>query len=91
MKNCAVNRSITKNSDDYDKKYMKMKFNSNDDLPLIKRIEIFSMITVVRAVFLENSKYYFDDIMRVENINVHNILIDKKSYDIILSSYRWIK
>ena len=26
--------SITKNSDDYDKKYMKIKFDSNDELPL---------------------------------------------------------
>ena len=27
-------RSITKNSDDYDEKYMKIKLNSDDDLPL---------------------------------------------------------
>ena len=26
-----VSRSITKNSDDYDEKYMKIKFNSNDE------------------------------------------------------------
>ena len=31
-------RSITKNSDDYDEKYMKIKFNSNDELPLNKTI-----------------------------------------------------
>ena len=35
-----------------------MKFTSNDELPLNKTIEIPSMITVVRAVFHENSKYY---------------------------------
>ena len=29
-------RSMTKNSDDYDEKYMKIKFNSDDELPLIK-------------------------------------------------------
>ena len=29
-------RSITKNSDDYDEKYMKIKFNSDDELPLNK-------------------------------------------------------
>ena len=28
------NRSITKNSDDCDEKYMKIKFNSDDELPL---------------------------------------------------------
>ena len=51
-------RSITKNSDDYDEKYMKIKFNSDDELPLNKMIEIPSMIIVVRAVFHENNKYY---------------------------------
>ena len=33
-------RSITKNSDDYDQKYMKIKFDSDDDLPINKTIEI---------------------------------------------------
>ena len=33
-------RSITKSSDDYDEKYMKTKFNSDDELPLSKMIEI---------------------------------------------------
>ena len=51
-------RSITKNSDDYEEKYMKINFNSDDELPLNKAIEIPSMITVVRAIFLENNQYY---------------------------------
>ena len=51
-------RSITKNSDDYDEKYMKIKFNSDDKLLLNKTIETHSMIIVVRAVFHENNKYY---------------------------------
>ena len=33
-------RSITKNADDYDEKYMKIKFGSDDELPLNKMIEI---------------------------------------------------
>ena len=37
---------------------MKIKFNSNDELPLNKTIEIPRMIIVVRAIFLENNKYY---------------------------------
>ena len=44
-------RSITKNSDDYDKKYMKIKFNTDVELTLNKMIKILSMIVVVRAVF----------------------------------------
>ena len=50
--------SITKNSDDYDEKYMKIKFNSDDKLPLNKTIEIPSMII---AVFHENKEYYPQD------------------------------
>ena len=37
---------------------MEIKFNSDDNLPLIKMIEIPSMIIVVRTVFHENNKYY---------------------------------
>ena len=51
-------RSITKNSDDYDEKHVKMKFNLDNELPLNKMIEIPSMIIFVRAVFHENSIYY---------------------------------
>ena len=50
-------RSITKNSDHYDEKYMKIKFNSDGELPLNKTIEIPSMMVVVRAVFHENNKH----------------------------------
>ena len=35
-----------------------MKFDSDDELPLNKIVEIPIMTTVVRAVFLENKKYY---------------------------------
>ena len=51
-------RSITNNSDDYDEKYIKIKFNSNDELPLNKTTVIPSLIIVVRAVFHKNKKYY---------------------------------
>ena len=46
-------RSITKNSDDYDEKYMKIKFNSDVELPLNEKIEIPSMTLVVRALFMK--------------------------------------
>ena len=44
-------RSITKILDDYDEKYMKIKFRSDEELPLNKMVEILSIIKVVRAVF----------------------------------------
>ena len=43
-------RSITKNSDDYDQTYMKIKFNSDGELPLNKTVEILSM-TIVKETF----------------------------------------
>ena len=51
-------RSITKNSDDHDEKYMKIKFSLDEELPVNKMLEIFSMVIVVRAAFRENNKYY---------------------------------
>ena len=49
--------SITRNSNNYDEKYVKIKFNSDDKLPLNKTIKIRSMIIVVRTVFHEINKY----------------------------------
>ena len=37
---------------------MKIKFISDEDLSLIKTIEIHNAAIVVRAVFHENNKYY---------------------------------
>ena len=37
---------------------MKIEFNSDDELPLNKTMEIPSLIIAVRAVFHENKKYY---------------------------------
>ena len=50
-------RSVTKQSDDYDEKYIKIKFYLDDELPLNKTIEIPVMIIVVTAIFYGN-KYY---------------------------------
>ena len=37
---------------------MKIKFDSDNYLPLNKTTEIHNVTTVVRAIFLENNKYY---------------------------------
>ena len=51
--------SITKNSNDFDEKYMKIKFNLDDELPLNKTTILTATMTiVVRAVFHGNNKYY---------------------------------
>ena len=51
-------RSVTKKLDDYDEKYMKIKFDLDDKLPLNKMIEIPIMVIVVTAIFYGNNKYY---------------------------------
>ena len=62
MRNCGVRPEIylghIQNSDDCDEKYMKIKFDSDNELPLNKTIEIPSMTIVVKAIFFENNKYY---------------------------------
>ena len=66
MKNCGVKlvlkvdliRSTTKNSDDYDKKYIKIKYNLDVELFLNKMIEVSNMIIAVRAIFSERNKCY---------------------------------
>ena len=37
---------------------MKIKLNSDDELPLNKTVEIPTITIVVRTIFLENNKYY---------------------------------
>ena len=49
---------ITKISDDYDDKYMKIQLNSDDKLPLDKTMAIPSIVIVFRAVSLENNKSF---------------------------------
>ena len=43
---------------DYEKDYMKIKFNSDDDLPLNKPLKFHVMTIVIRSVFKEDGKLY---------------------------------
>ena len=43
---------------DYEKNYMKIKFNSDDDLPLRKLLKFDSMTIIIRSVFEEDGKLY---------------------------------
>ena len=43
---------------DYEKEYMKIKFNSDDNLPLNKPLKFHSMTVTVRSVFEEDGKLY---------------------------------
>ena len=43
---------------DYGKDYMKIKFNSDDDLPLNKPLKFHAMTIIIRSVFEEDGKLY---------------------------------
>ena len=43
---------------DYEKDYMKIKFNSDDDLPLNKPLKFHAMTIIIRSVFEEDAKLY---------------------------------
>ena len=43
---------------EYGKDYMKIRFESNDDLPLNKPIKLRLLTIIIRSVFSENDKFY---------------------------------
>ena len=43
---------------DYEKDYMKIKFDSDDDLPFNKPLKFHLMIITIKSVFEENGKLY---------------------------------
>ena len=45
-------------SGEYEKDYMKIKFNSDDDLPLHKILKLHNSTIFVRSVFEEDGKYH---------------------------------
>ena len=43
---------------DYRKDYMKIKFNSDDELPLNKPLKFHAVTIIIRSVFEEDGKFY---------------------------------
>ena len=43
---------------EYEKDFMKIKFNSDDNLPLNKMLKLHMLTVIVRFVFQEDGKYY---------------------------------
>ena len=57
----GIRNKIKKISDDecdYEKDYMKIKFNSDDDLPLNKKLKFYSITITLISAFKEDSKLY---------------------------------
>ena len=55
---CYIEKIDNNKSGEYEKDYMKIKFNSDDKLPLNKQLKIFSVTIIIRSVFEEDGKYY---------------------------------
>ena len=70
-------KEINSNDYDYEKDYIKIKFNSDDDLPLNKSLKFTLMTITIRCVFEENGKLYpqvfLDDTFY--ELNVTNLMI----------------
>ena len=51
-------KEISSGECDYEKDYMKIKFNSDDNLPLNKPLKFNAMTIIIRSVFEERGKIY---------------------------------
>ena len=51
-------KEVSSDECDYEKDYMKIKFNSDDDLPLNKPLKFHNMTITIRSVFEEDGKLY---------------------------------
>ena len=51
-------KKISNDECDYEKDYMKIKFNSDDNLPLNKPLKFHNMTITIRSVFEEDGKLY---------------------------------
>ena len=54
---------INNKSSEYGKDFMKMKFDSDDSLPLNKTLKLHNMTLIVRSAFEEDGKYYPQDFL----------------------------
>ena len=43
---------------EYDKDHMKIKFNSDDDIPLNKQLNFLTITVIIRNIFEKDGKYY---------------------------------
>ena len=51
-------KEVCSDEGDYEKDYMKIKFNSDDNLPLNKPLKFHLMTITIRSVFEEDGKLY---------------------------------
>ena len=65
-------KEISNDECDFEKDYIKIKFNSDDDLPLNKPLKFHNMTITIRSVFKEDGKlickFFLDDALYGLNI-----------------------
>ena len=65
-------KEVSNGECNYEKYYMKIAFNSDDELPLNKPLKFHLMIITIRSVFEKDSKRYpqvfLDDALYVSNL-----------------------
>ena len=56
-------KEVSSGECDYEKDYMKIKFNSDDDLPLHKPLKCHSMTIIIISAFEEDCKLYLQVVL----------------------------
>ena len=51
-------KEVSSDECDYEKDYMKIRFNSDDNLPLNKPLKFYNMTITIRSVFEEDGQLY---------------------------------
>ena len=51
-------KELSSDECDYEKDYMKIRFNSDDDIPLNKPLKFHLITIIIRCVFSEGGKFY---------------------------------
>ena len=67
----AKSKKISGNECDYKKDYMKIKFNSDYNLPLNKQLKFYDMVITIRSVFEDGKLYpqvFLDDTLYELNV-----------------------
>ena len=62
IKSC-IEKINNNKSGEHENDYMKIKFNSDDKLPLNKQLKFLSVTIVIRSVFEEDDKSYPQDFL----------------------------
>ena len=64
-------------SGEYKKDYMKIKFDSDDKLPLNKQLKFLSVTIVIRAVFEDDGEYYPQAFLNIFCMNYKMLEYDR--------------